>query len=194
MVFFRTVSFNETMPGIVGPGVTLRAPHSSDYAEWSALRESSRDFLIPWEPTWPSDDLTRSAFRRRLKRYAEDQRSDAAYAFLIFRNDDNAMVGGLTLANIRRGVAQAGSIGYWIGAPFANKGYMTAAVRALIPYSFTALRLHRLEAACIPNNAASIRLLEKTGFRREGYARGYLCINGIWQDHLLYGRIKDDVD
>jgi [ribosomal protein S5]-alanine N-acetyltransferase len=194
MVFFRTVSFNETMPGIIGPGVTLRAPHGSDYAEWSALRESSRDFLVPWEPTWPSDDLTRSSFRRRLKRYAEDQRSDAAYAFLIFRNDDNAMVGGLTLANIRRGVAQAGSIGYWIGAPFANKGYMTAAVRALIPYSFTALRLHRLEAACIPSNTASIRLLEKTGFKREGYARGYLCINGIWQDHLLYGRIKDDAD
>jgi [ribosomal protein S5]-alanine N-acetyltransferase len=194
MAFFRTVSFNETMPGIAGSGVTLRAPLSGDYAEWSALRESSRDFLVPWEPTWPSDDLTRSAFRRRLKRYAEDQRTDAAYAFLIFRNDDNAMVGGLTLANIRRGVAQAGSIGYWIGAPFAKKGYMTAAVRALIPYSFTALRLHRLEAACIPNNTASIRLLEKTGFKREGYARGYLCINGVWQDHLLYGRIRDDID
>jgi ribosomal-protein-alanine N-acetyltransferase len=194
MAFFRTVSFNETMPGIAGPSVTLRAPHSGDYAEWSTLRESSREFLVPWEPTWPSDDLTRSAFRRRLKRYAEDQRTDAAYAFLIFRNDDNAMVGGLTLANIRRGVAQAGSIGYWIGAPFAKKGYMTAAVRALVPYSFTALRLHRLEAACIPNNTASIRLLEKTGFQREGYARGYLCINGVWQDHLLYGRIKDDID
>ena len=194
MAFFRTVSFNETMPGIAGSGVTLRTPHSGDYVEWSTLRESSRDFLVPWEPTWPSDDLTRSAFRRRLKRYAEDQRSDAAYAFLIFRNDDNAMVGGLTLANIRRGVAQAGSIGYWVGAPFANKGYMTAAVRALIPYSFTALRLHRLEAACIPNNTASIRLLEKTGFKREGYARSYLCINGIWQDHLLYGRVKDGAD
>lgn len=194
MAFFRTVSFNETMPSIAGPGVTLRAPHSGDYAEWSMLRESSREFLVPWEPTWPSDDLTRSAFRRRLKRYAEDQRTDVAYAFLIFRSDDNAMVGGLTLANIRRGVAQAGSIGYWIGAPFAKKGYMTAAVRALIPYSFTALRLHRLEAACIPNNTASIRLLEKTGFQREGYARGYLCINGVWQDHLLYGRIKDDID
>jgi [ribosomal protein S5]-alanine N-acetyltransferase len=193
MAFFRTVSFNETMPALAGAGVTLRAPQSGDYAEWSALRESSRDFLVPWEPTWPSDDLTRSAFRRRLKRYAEDQRSDAAYAFLIFRNDDNAMVGGLTLANIRRGVAQAGSIGYWIGAPFAKKGYMTAAVRALVPYSFTALRLHRLEAACIPNNAASIRLLEKTGFTREGYARGYLCINGVWEDHLLYGRVKDDI-
>lgn len=194
MAFFRTVSSNETMPGIVGAGVTLRAPHSGDFTEWAALREMSRVFLTPWEPTWPPDDLTRGAFRRRLKRYAEDQRGDLAYAFLIFRNDDNAMVGGLTLANIRRGVAQAGSIGYWVGAPFARKGYMTAAVRALIPYSFNALRLHRLEAACIPDNAASVRLLERTGFRREGYARGYLCINGIWQDHLLYARLKDDID
>ena len=194
MAFFRTVSSNETMPGIVGAGVTLRAPQSGDFTEWAALREMSRVFLTPWEPTWPPDDLTRGAFRRRLKRYAEDQRGDLAYAFLIFRNDDNAMVGGLTLANIRRGVAQAGSIGYWVGAPFARKGYMTAAVRALIPYSFNTLRLHRLEAACIPDNAASVRLLERTGFRREGYARGYLCINGIWQDHLLYARLKDDVD
>ena len=193
MAFFRTVSSNDTMPGIFGAGVTLRPPHSGDFAEWAALRETSRAFLTPWEPTWPPDDLTRSAFRRRLKRYAEDQRGDLAYAFLIFRSDDNAMVGGLTLANIRRGVAQAGSIGYWTGAPFVRKGYMTAAVRALIPYGFTTLRLHRLEAACIPDNTASIRLLERTAFKREGYARGYLCINGIWQDHLLYARLKDDV-
>lgn len=193
MAFFRTVSSNDTMPGISGAGVTLRPPHSGDFAEWVALRETSRAFLTPWEPTWPPDDLTRSAFRRRLKRYAEDQRGDLAYAFLIFRSDDNAMVGGLTLANIRRGVAQAGSIGYWIGAPFVRKGYMTAAVRALIPYGFTTLRLHRLEAACIPDNTASIRLLERTAFKREGYARDYLCINGIWQDHLLYARLKDDV-
>lgn len=194
MAFFRTVSSNETVPTITGAGVTLRPPHTGDFTEWAILRETSRSFLVPWEPTWPSDDLTRGAFRRRLKRYAEDQRSDLAYAFLIFRSNDNAMVGGLTIANIRRGVAQAGSVGYWIGAPFARKGYMTAAVRALIPYSFTALRLHRLEAACIPDNAASIRLLEKTGFTREGYARSYLCINGVWQDHLLYARLKNGAD
>jgi [ribosomal protein S5]-alanine N-acetyltransferase len=189
MAFFRTVSFNDQMPAVSGKGVSLRSPQSSDHGEWSALREASRGFLTPWEPTWPSDDLTRSAFRRRLKRYADDQRSDLAYAFLIFRNGDNAMVGGLTLANIRRGVAQAGSIGYWIGAPFARQGYMTAAVRALIPFCFRTLRLHRIEAACIPGNNASISLLEKTGFAREGYAREYLCINGVWHDHLLYARL-----
>jgi [ribosomal protein S5]-alanine N-acetyltransferase len=194
MAFFRTVSFSEPMPAVAGKGVSLRVPQNADYAEWAALREASRVFLTPWEPTWPADDLTRGAFRRRLKRYADDQRSDLAYAFLIFRDDDNALVGGLTLANVRRGVAQAGSIGYWVGAPFARKGYMTAAVRALIPFCFRTLRLHRVEAACIPGNAASVSLLEKTGFTREGYARGYLCINGIWQDHLLYARLQDDAD
>jgi [ribosomal protein S5]-alanine N-acetyltransferase len=192
MALFRTVSSNEILPVVTGSGVTLRVPHGGDYAEWASLREQSRGFLTPWEPVWPIDDLTRGAFRRRLKRYAEDLRGDLAYAFLIFRHEDNAMVGGLTLANIRRGVAQAGSIGYWVGAPFARKGYMSAALRALIPFCFGTLRLHRLEAACIPSNAASIRLLEKSGFQREGYARAYLCINGIWQDHLLYARLQDD--
>lgn len=190
MAIFRSVTFSEQMPAVNGDGVYLRAPVSGDHAEWAALREASRVFLTPWEPVWPSDDLSRSAFRRRLKRYAEDQRSDLSYAFLIFRADTNVLVGGLTLANIRRGVAQAGSIGYWIGQPFARHGYMTAAVRALIPFCFDSLRLHRLEAACIPGNQASVRLLEKTGFTREGYAREYLCINGVWQDHLLFGRLK----
>jgi [ribosomal protein S5]-alanine N-acetyltransferase len=192
MALFRTV--DDTLPSIAGHGVSLRVPQSNDFTEWAALREVSRAFLVPWEPTWPADDLTRGAFRRRLKRYMEDLRADLAYAFLIFRNDDNTMVGGLTLANIRRGVAQAGSIGYWVGAPFARQGYMTAAMRTLVPFCFGTLRLHRLEAACIPTNAASIGLLEKTGFQREGHARSYLCINGLWQDHLLYARLKDDRD
>ena len=60
-----------------------------------------------------------------------------------------------------------------------------------MPFAFGSLRLHRLEAACIPSNAASIRLLEKAGFVREGYAREYLCINGLWQDHLLFARLDE---
>ncbi len=191
MAFFRTINFSEPLPSVVGEGVVLRTPQATDHVEWAALRELSREFLIPWEPTWPADDLSRSAFRRRVRRYAEDLRTDQSYAFLIFRSYDNALVGGLTLANIRRGVAQAGSLGYWMGLPYVRQGYMTAAVRAVIPFAFGTLRLHRLEAACIPTNSASIRLLENTGFVREGYARDYLCINGMWQDHLLYGRLKE---
>ena len=192
MAFFRTINFSEPLPSIAGDGVTLRTPQMTDFAEWAALRDTSRDFLTPWEPTWPGDDLTRSAFRRRIRRYTEDLRTDQGYAFLIYRRSDDALVGGLTLANIRRGVAQAGSLGYWMGLPYVRQGYMKAAVRAVIPFAFATLRLHRVEAACIPTNAGSIRLLENTGFVREGYAREYLCINGAWQDHLLFARLKDD--
>jgi ribosomal-protein-alanine N-acetyltransferase len=192
MAFFRTTSFSEPPPAVAGTGVILRVPQMADHGEWAALREESRSFLTPWEPTWPADDLTRAAFRRRLRRYAEDQRLDLAYPFFLFRSSDGALVGGLTIANVRRGVAQAGSLGYWVGARFAGQGYMTAGVRAVLPFAFGAINLHRLEAACIPTNEPSVRLLEKTGFRREGYARAYLCINGSWQDHFLYARLRDD--
>jgi ribosomal-protein-alanine N-acetyltransferase len=192
MAFFRTVSLADQMPAVAGDGVVLRTPQMSDWGEWTALREASRDFLTPWEPTWPADDLTRASFRRRIRRYSEDQRNDLAYAFLIFREHDDVLLGGLTLANIRRGCAQAASLGYWIGAPFARQGHMTAAVNAIVPFAFGTLRLHRIEAACIPANVASVRLLEKTGFGREGFARQYLCIDGFWQDHLLFARLKDD--
>jgi [ribosomal protein S5]-alanine N-acetyltransferase len=192
MALFRTVNFAEPVPAIEGNGVTLRVPQMADYGEWASLRERSRAFLTPWEPIWPADDLTRSAYRRRLRRYAEDLRNDQAYAFFVFRKPDQSLVGGLTLANVRRGVAQAGSLGYWMGAPYAQRGLMTEAVRALIPFAFGPLRLHRLEAACIPTNLASSRLLEKVGFSREGLAREYLCINGVWQDHLLYALVVTD--
>ena len=192
MALFRTVSFADSLPVIDGNAVVLRSPQMSDFPEWATLRDASREFLTPWEPIWPSDDLTRAAFRRRLRRYAEDMRTDQAYPFFVFRKSDDALIGGLTLANVRRGVAQAGSIGYWTGAPYARKGLMSGGVSALIPFAFSSLRLHRLEAACIPTNMASMRLLEKTGFSREGVARQYLCINGRWQDHLLYAMISSD--
>jgi ribosomal-protein-alanine N-acetyltransferase len=190
MAFFRTVSFSEQLPAVAGNGVVLRAPQNSDFSEWATLREASREFLTPWEPTWPADDLTRASFRRRIKRYFEDQRSDLAYPFFIFRKSDNGLIGGLTLSNIRRGCAQAGCLGYWMGRPCAQ-GHMTAAVAAVLPFAFGALRLHRVEAACIPANIASIRLRRRP-IPREGFARQYLCIDGLWQDHLLFARLRGD--
>ena len=192
MALFRSLWSPDSSPAITGDGVSLRMPRISDWDEWARLREESRAFLAPWEPAWPDDDLTRSAFRRRLQRYANDQQADAGYAFLIFRAGGGAIVGGVTLNNVRRGVSQTASLGYWMGAPFARRGYMHAALAALVPFAHGALRLKRIEAACLPHNAASVRLLEKQRFTREGYARKYLCIAGEWQDHLLFARLHTD--
>ena len=138
MAFFRAVSVSELSPAVQGDGVFLRAPQMADFADWVRVREQSRDFLTPWEPVWPADDLTRGGFKRRLKRYSEDFRGDQAYPFFLFDKGSGRLVGGLTLTNIRRGVAQAGSLGYWIGAPFARQGFMTAGVRAFVPFAFDA--------------------------------------------------------
>ncbi|MFL5297299.1 MAG: GNAT family N-acetyltransferase [Phenylobacterium sp.] len=172
---------------VEGEGVSLRPPRASDYAEWRELRAVSRGFLQPWEPTWPADDLSRAAFRRRLIAYARDREAGAAYPFFVFRNADGALTGGITLSNVRRGVAQMGSVGYWCGKPFARHGHTLAAVKALAEFAFRTIGLHRLEAACIPENAPSRRLLLKAGFAEEGFARAYLKINGVWRDHVLFG-------
>ncbi|MEP6968174.1 MAG: GNAT family protein, partial [Pseudomonadota bacterium] len=165
-----------------GEGVRLRPHRASDYVQWAALRSGSREFLQPWEPTWPADDLTRGAFRRRLSAHGHDIERGAAYPFLVFRQSDDAMIGGVTLSNIRRGVAQMGALGYWIGEPYARRGHTLAAVRAVTGFCFGRLGLHRVEAACIPTNEGSRRVLLKAGFKQEGLARAYLRINGIWRD------------
>jgi len=166
MALFRLPSSGPAALAPRGHGLLLRAPQMSDFLQWAQLREYSRAYLTPWEPIWPSDDLTRSGFRRRLRRYAEDIAADRSYPFIVFRESDGAMIGGVTLANVRRGIVQAGTIGYWVGQPHAHRGYMTAALRVLLPSLFGELNLHRVEAACIPSNAPSIRVLEKCGFSR----------------------------
>jgi ribosomal-protein-alanine N-acetyltransferase len=175
-----------------GEGVRLRPHRASDFPEWSALREQSRRFLQPWEPTWPIDDLTRAAYRRRLAAYTQDIERGVAYPFLVFRRPDDRLVGGVTLANVRRGVAQMASVGYWVGEPFARQGHTVAAVRTVLDFAFERLALHRVEAACLPTNAASRGVLLKAGFREEGYARSYLKIDGDWRNHLLFGRLRGD--
>lgn len=181
-------------PLLKGAGVRLRPPRASDYAAWEALRRESRDYLQPWEPTWPEDDLTRAAFRRRLNVYAREMEQGTAWPFFIFDDgEDERLLGAVTLSNIRRGVAETGVLGYWIGRPVAGRGHATAAVRAILGFGFDDLGLHRVEAACLPSNLASRRVLEKAGFRHEGLARAYLKINGEWADHLLFGVIRDEV-
>ncbi|HEX5778817.1 MAG TPA: GNAT family protein [Xanthobacteraceae bacterium] len=191
MAIFRSLWPAEALPSIKGHGVYLRTPRLGDYEEWSALRAESRRFLAPWEPVWPEDDLTRAAFRRRVQRYAHDRQADLGYSFFVL-NGSGMIVGGATLNNVRRGVAQAASLGYWIGERYARQGHMSAALAALVPFAHDVLRLKRIEAACLPHNTGSVRLLEKSRFTHEGHARAYLCIAGEWQDHLLFARLASD--
>lgn len=175
---------------LVGQGVRLRPHRAADYGEWSALRARSQAFLQPWEPTWPTDDLSRTAYRRRLSAYAQDIDRGVAYPFLVFRADDGALVGGVTLSNIRRGVAQMGTLGYWVGQGFARRGHTLAAVRTVSDFAFKRLGLHRLEAACVPDNIPSQGVLAQAGFQPEGRASAYLRIDGVWRDHLLFGLLS----
>lgn len=178
-------------PVVEGEGVILRSPRSADHEAWAALRQDSYAYLQPWEPTWPEDDLSRAAFKRRLSIYQRELEAGNAWPMFIFVDHGRTLIGAVTLSNVRRGVAETGVVGYWIGRRFAGQGHATAAVRALVGFAFNELHLHRVEAACVPHNAASRRVLEKSGFELEGRARAYLKINGAWADHLLFGRVND---
>ena len=176
---------------IAGARVFLRYPEARDFNAWAALRAESRDFLQPWEPTWPDDELSIASFRYKLRRYAHDIRDGKAYPFFVFRAEDGQLVGGATLSQVRRGAAQAATLGYWVGAPFQNRGFTTDGAIAIARFAFDELDLHRVEAACQPENTASRRVLAKAGFAEEGHARAYLKINGAWRDHVLFGKVRD---
>jgi len=170
----------------------LRPPTHSDFRPWSSLRRASADFLIPWEPTWAGDHLSRKAFTNRVYWAQRSVTSGTAVPLFMFRHEDDVLVGAITLENIRRGPAQAGTLGYWIGQPFSRQGYMNEAIRGAVHHAFTRLDLSRIEAACLPENAASRRLLENAGFKYEGVAQSYLQINGRWRTHVLYASLRSD--
>ena len=193
IAFRRGLTFpGGQQPVIRGEGLYLRYPRVADFPIWAKLRAESQEFLTPWEPVWADDELTRGAFRRRIKRYQKETRQDSAYVFFVLRESDNALVGGCTISNVRRGATQCCTLGYWIGAKFARQGYMTYALRTLLPFAFRTLGLHRIEAACLTDNDASKNLLTRVGFLQEGLARRYLLINGAWADHLLFALLKEE--
>jgi ribosomal-protein-alanine N-acetyltransferase len=172
--------------------MTLRLPSHADWNAWSGLRADSAAFLTPWEPDWAHDHLSRRSFTNRVYWAARAQGQGTALPMLLVRRDDAQVLGAITLDNIRRGPAQAGTIGYWIGQPFARHGYMREAILAMVHHAFTHLDLSRVEAACLPENAASRGVLEKTGFKYEGVAQSYLQISGRWRNHVLYANLRND--
>ncbi|WP_439137811.1 GNAT family N-acetyltransferase [Roseicyclus sp.] len=172
--------------------LTLRLPRHADFRAWTALRAASADFLKPWEPSWASDHLSRKSFTGRVYWAQRALNEASAVPLFIFRRSDDALLGAITLDNIRRGPAQAGTLGYWIGAAHARQGYMHEAIEVMVHYAFRGLDLSRVEAACLPENTASRGVLEKTGFKYEGVAQSYLQINGRWRNHVLYAHLRHD--
>ena len=177
---------------LTGERVFLRPPKRRDALKWQKLRMSSKSFLVPWEPSWDAASCTRRAYLRYFKNSNYLANMDRAYSFLIFKTDDKTLLGGINIGNVRRGVSQSASLGYWIGEKHSRNGYMKEALRLLIPSLFVDLRLNRIEAATLEENIASKNLLKKIGFKKEGVLRKYLKINGNWRDHILYGLLEND--
>jgi len=178
---------------LTGKRVFLRPPKRRDALKWQKLRMSSKSFLVPWEPSWDASSCTRRAYLRYFKNSNYLANMDRAYSFLIFKTDDKTLLGGINIGNVRRGVSQSASLGYWIGEKHSRNGYMKEALKLLIPSLFIDLRLNRIEAATLEENIASKNLLKKIGFKKEGVLRKYLKINGAWRDHILYGLLENDL-
>jgi ribosomal-protein-alanine N-acetyltransferase len=179
-------------PKIETARMTLRLPQHSDWREWGELRELSAAHLTPWEPVWALDHLTRKAFTNRVYWAHRAETQGTALPMLLIRREDQRLLGAITLDHIRRGPAQAGTLGYWIGLPHVRRGYMREAVMAMVHHAFSGLDLSRIESACLPENLASRGVLEKSGFKYEGVAQSYLQIDGRWRNHVLYSNLRND--
>jgi ribosomal-protein-alanine N-acetyltransferase len=172
--------------------LAMRPPQMRDFEQWAKLRRESQAFLSPWEPQWSRDHLSSRSYRNRVIWAERAIRQGEAYPLFMFRQKDGQVVGGITLSNIRRQPAQAGTLGYWVGEDYAMQGYMSEALEAMREHAFSTLDLSRLEAACLPDNVPSRRLLERCGFKYEGVAQAYLQIDGRWRNHVLYAALRSD--
>lgn len=159
---------------------------------WHTVRKESDTFLAPWEPVRGYDYMSRSSFKTRVYWNKRSVRENRSVPLLLFRKDDEKIVGGLTLDNIQKGVAQCCTVGYWVGEKYARKGYMSEALSNAVQYAFTTLDISRVQAGCLPENKPSRALLEKNGFKYEGVAQSYLQIAGRWRNHVLYANLRRD--
>jgi ribosomal-protein-alanine N-acetyltransferase len=167
--------------------INMRPPQEKDWPQWADIRGQNQVYLKPFEPTWGKDCLSEDFFHRRLQLQSREWKEGRACAFLIFENDRDELIGGMNINNICRGAAQFASLGFWLAEDKQGKGYMAEALRLTVDYCFSELKLHRVNASCLPHNTRSKNLLLKAGFNEEGFAKNYLQIDGLWQDHILFG-------
>lgn len=174
-----------------GERVLLKSADINDWRAWSQLRSISREYLTPWEPLWPTNAMSQNFFSNLQRRQWREWRRGSGFAFLIFLIEGEStgpLIGGINVNDIEWGGFSKGTLGYWIGHPYAGKGYMTEAGKLVCDFAFKKAGLRRLEASCLPHNVPSKKVLHNLGFIEEGFAKSYLRINGKWEDHILWGK------
>jgi [ribosomal protein S5]-alanine N-acetyltransferase len=168
----------------MGERVYLREPTNRDGPQIVAANRLSRAFHRGWVVP-PTDS---AAFTRWMTRC----RQPNVKCFLVCRLDDDAIVGVFIVSQIVRGMFQSAYLGYYAEQPYAGQGYMTKGMRLVLRHAFTDMKLHRVEANVQPENAASIALVKRSGFRLEGFSPGYLKVAGRWRDHQRWAMLIDD--
>ena len=192
MSFLNAYSLKKNQFEITSQKVTLRPPQYSDWKAWADERKKNKLYLQPWEPLWSINELERSSFVKRVRMFERLSHNDQAYSFLIYKSDNEDFIGEVNISNVQRGIIQSCTIGYWIAKDCESKGMMSESLELVKEFIFNELKLHRIEAACLPHNMPSLKVLLKNGFIKEGTARKLLKINDKWQDHTVLSFILDD--
>jgi ribosomal-protein-alanine N-acetyltransferase len=175
--------------------LVLRPPRTGDVAEIRRLIRANHDHLKPWNPAPPvgEDPSSITEVSKSVLRHRRDWKHGSGYVlFVAERDTPSRFVGKIALNGIMRGAMYGAYLGYWMAADLQGRGYATEGIRAVLDFAFGQAGLHRVQAAIMPHNARSLRVIEKLGFRREGYAERYLQIAGKWEDHVVYAKTREE--
>lgn len=172
----------------------LRAPRASDVPAFRRLLKENAEHLRPWSPAPAdgSDALSLISLTQLVTSQRRAWREDRGYVMLVTDVTTGEIMGRVALSEITRGVFQNAYLGYWMDHRVTSRGLMTEAVEGAVAFAFGPLGLHRVQAAIIAENAPSLRVIQKAGFREEGLARRYLKIAGRWQDHRIFAKTSEE--
>jgi ribosomal-protein-alanine N-acetyltransferase len=177
------------------PRLVLRPPRTSDVGEIRRLLRANHEHLRAWSPAPSSgeDPASITEVSKMVLRHRREWKNGTAFVFLVsLREHPGRMIGKIALNGVLRGAMHGAYLGYWIDAEHQGKGFTVEALRSVLHFAFDVARLHRIQAAIMPNNERSLRVIEKLKFRREGYAERYLQIAGRWEDHILFARTREE--
>ena len=180
---------------LVTKHLLLRPPRTGDVTEIRRVLRANHEHLKPWNPAPPpgEDPTSITEVANTVLRQRRDWKRGRGYVFMLAdRAQPATFIGKIALSGVMRGAMYGAYLGYWMSASVQDRGLATEGLRAALDFAFGAAGLHRIQAAIMPRNPRSLRVIEKLGFRREGYAERYLQIAGTWEDHILFARTREE--